>query len=502
MGRFIGLSRNKSLGGAAIEDASAENTGLILTSNGTSYVAAGGASIDSTSYPDYLNANEAISTLLTALSAFSNSSFEYAWRNGSQYGLGLTSNGTLSGTMVSPLAVSVLNLTVTDVTYNAEYEVDLTLNVSLTNSYPVLTTNPTEAVSTENTVQFAASGSPTRWAILNRGNLPSDATINNSGLLTFPSAVSDGSTINYTFTIGFGNAAMPAGTYRSAGIAKAITFLVVSGQQQYVGAYGQNGGTCTFTWTAPAGVTKVHVMAMGGGGGGYYNWASCGGHGGGMVWANNIPVTPGNNYTVQVGRGGCWSSEQGGCSCWPGMVACGGCCGCYGGCFSFPGSVNGGAGSCCGGYGMVAYPGTAGGGGGGPGYCSAAPANSNTPNYCGCGGGGGSATNHHSSTYGTGGGGGTGACGMCCYGSFGTCGNAGYSHQTGSGGGGGSGGGCGRPGEPWSNGQGNGYSCGGCFAGGGGGSGTSHGGGWGGPGVVRILWGNNRCWPCCNTHNL
>ena len=507
MGRFIGLSKNRG-SGLAIEDPDFENSGLILTSNGTGFVLAGGASLDRDPLPDYVNANESLNTTLSVTGAFGDSTYTFAWRDGAQYGLSLSSSGTLSGSAATMDAVSILKIVITDTKYNVDYESDITVYVSTSNGFPAVTDGNGQSTLTGiETFQFSSTGSPTEWIIFTRGNLPANVTISSSGLMTWPGKASDGTTPTYNFTLGVRNALMPATEYRTFVFSKPFFFNAVTGQQQYEGAYGQAGGTCTFTWTAPAGVTKVNVMAIAGGGGGRYSWASCGGHGGGMVWANQIPVSPGSNYTVQVGRGGCWSGEQGGNSCWPGMIACGGCCACYGGCFSFPGSVNGGAGTCCGGYGMVAYKNTAGGGGGGPGYCSAAPASSNTPGHVGCGGGGGSATSHHSSTYGTGGGGGTGSCGMCCYTSSpvscGCCGNAGYSHQTGSGGNGGSGGTCGNPGEPWSNGRGHGYSCGGIFGGGGGGGGTSHGGGWGGPGVVRIIWGtSSRSWPCSNTHNL
>lgn len=507
MGRFIGLTKNKG-SGLSIEDPDFQNSGLILTSNGTGFVLAGGASLDRDPLPDFINANESLNNTLTVTGAFGDSTYTFAWREGVQYGLNLSSAGVLSGSCAAMDANSVIKIVITDTKYNVDYEADINILVSTTNSYPAMTTSTTssEVLTGIETFTFTATNSPTEWVIIDRGNLPSNVTLDNTGLMTWPGLESTGQITTYNFTLGIRNGTMPAGTYRTTSFSKQFEFKAVTGQAQYEGAYGQNGGQCTFTWTAPAGVKKVHVMAIGGGGGGRYTWAVCGGHGGGMVWANNIPVTPGNSYTIQVGRGGCWNGNTGGCSCWPGMNACGGCCACYGGCFAFPGNVNGGAGSCCGGYGMVAYNNTAGGGGGGPGYCSAAPANSSTSGHRGCGGGGGSATSHHSSTYGTGGGGGTGSCGMCCYTtspvSCGCCGNAGYSHQTGSGGQGGSGGTCGNPGEPWSNGRGHGYSCGGKFGGGGGGGGTSHGGGWGGPGVVRIIWGNNRCWPCCNTHNL
>ena len=508
MGRFIGLSKNKG-SGHQLEDPNTLNSGLVLTSNGTGFVLAGGASLDKTPLPDFVNANETINTTLTVTGAFGDSTYTFAWRDGAQYGLSISSSGTLTGAASSMIALSVLKLDITDTTYNKVYEVDVQINVSTSNGYPSITTDNSAVtgVVAPYEVTFAASNSPIEWVIISLGNLASASgvtpTIANTGVMTFPGVTP--STNTYTFTLGMRNASMPSGVYKTKAFNKSIEFAVPAGQQQYTGAYGQNGGQCSYSWTAPAGVSKVHVMAGGAGGGGNYSWAVCGGHGGGRVWANNIPVSPGSNYCIQVGRAGCWNSTTGGCSCWPGMNACGGCCGCYGGCYSIS-AVTDGTGTCCGSYGMIAYPDTAGGGGGAAGYCGGAPANSTTSNYCGCGGGGGSATSHHSSTHGTGGGGGTGACGMCCYAtspaSCGYCSNAGYSHQTGAGGQGGSGGTCGKPGEPWSNGNQNGHSCGGCYGGGGGGSGTGNSGGWGGPGVVRILWGDSRCWPCCNTHNL
>ena len=503
MGRFVGLYKNRG-SGLSIQDPDFYNSGLILTSNGTGFVLAGGASLDKGTTPDYINANQSISSQLSAQGAFSDSVYEFSWRDGVQYGFSLTTDGVLSGSASNLDAESTFEIVVTDTKYDVEYDANIDLIVSLSNSFPVISTSATGSEtlapgSAEFT--FGSTGSPTEWSITDQGTLPNGTTINNSGVMTFPT-LTDG-TFTYRFTLGVRNAALPAGVFSETSFNKAFTFRVPVGQSQYEGAYGQNGGQCSYTWVAPTGVNQVDVMAMGAGGGGRYDWAACGGHGGGMVWANNVPVTPGQSYCIKVGRGGCWNGSTGGCSCWPGMKACGGCCGCYGGCFTF-GSVNGGAGSCCGGYGMMAYNNTNGGGGGGPGYCSAAPASSQTSNYCGCGGGGGSATSHHSSRFGSGGGGGTGSCGMCCYrsGACGACGNPGYSHQTGSGGQGGSGGTCGNPGEPWSNWRGNGYNCGGRFGGGAGGGGTSHGGGWGGPGVVRIIWGGNRCWPCNNTHNL
>lgn len=66
----------------------------------------------------------------------------------------------------------------------------------------------------------------------------------------------------------------------------------------------------TFTWTCPAGITKIKVMAIGAGGnGGEYNSSSAagsasGGGGGGVCIDDDYDVIPGTNYTVIVANRG------------------------------------------------------------------------------------------------------------------------------------------------------------------------------------------------------
>ena len=72
------------------------------------------------------------------------------------------------------------------------------------------------------------------------------------------------------------------------------------GQQSYT-SFG------TYTWVAPAGYTKVSVVALGAGGAGGNlsapTYATGGGGGGGELrYKNNITVVPGSSYTVVVGR--------------------------------------------------------------------------------------------------------------------------------------------------------------------------------------------------------
>ena len=60
----------------------------------------------------------------------------------------------------------------------------------------------------------------------------------------------------------------------------------------------------TYTWTCPAGVTSVSAVCVGGGGGNNNQQWSGGGGGGALAWKNNISVTPGQTYTVEVGAAG------------------------------------------------------------------------------------------------------------------------------------------------------------------------------------------------------
>jgi hypothetical protein len=59
---------------------------------------------------------------------------------------------------------------------------------------------------------------------------------------------------------------------------------------------------CNTQWVCPAGVTNVCVLGVGGGGGG--TGYGPGGGGAGLFYRNNVSVTPGTSYTIEVGFGG------------------------------------------------------------------------------------------------------------------------------------------------------------------------------------------------------
>ena len=78
--------------------------------------------------------------------------------------------------------------------------------------------------------------------------------------------------------------------------------------------------TGTHTWTVPADVSTISIVAVGGGGGGYGYWnvdatelrIGTGGSGGHLAYANNIYVTPGETLDVTVGAGGAKGNQFGG----------------------------------------------------------------------------------------------------------------------------------------------------------------------------------------------
>lgn len=273
----------------------------------------------------------------------------------------------------------------------------------------------------------------------------------------------------------------------------------------------------SYTWVAPAGITSVNVVCIGGGGAGGVQWSSGGGGGGGLGWKNNIPVSPGSSYTVVVGAGGSngvtttikatnaqstdakgdnsyftslgtvagYGSGRGGAN--SNSTNSG-----YGGGYTGDGGGRGGDG---------AWDGSWNYGGAGAGGYSGTGANSHQQGSNGAnapsGSGGGGTGGWYSSTYGVPAGGGTGIYGRT---NDGAASGSGSNYPNG--GYGGSGGGRGvtgentRGGDAQGNGQGQfgsdqatGLIFGGFYGGGGGGSGTSWGGGSGGCGAVRIMWG-------------
>lgn len=283
---------------------------------------------------------------------------------------------------------------------------------------------------------------------------------------------------SYTFTA---KTTSNVGTSVASSVSNSVTATVPTGQQLYstAGAY---------SWTAPACVTRVSVIAVGGGSNGGIGGSVSsggGGGGGGLGYKNNYTVTPGTGYAVVVGATGvngyCMS---GGDSYFisTGVVKGGGSShtcrhgGGSGGSYTGDGGGNGGSG----GGGTLGTTETRGGGGGGAG------------GYSGNGGNGGSMYAYGSAGAACSGAGGGGA------GRFGCSSNpAGRGGGVGVLGKGSTGAGGASPAAAGGNGSGGSYGY------GGGGSGGSTTQGFGSAGAVRIIWpGCARSFPSTCTGNL
>lgn len=252
---------------------------------------------------------------------------------------------------------------------------------------------------------------------LGNGSISYTATSNPGGYTgggtTSPLTVSGlaGNT-SYTFSVA---GATPGGTGPSSAASNSITTFNAGSQ-----SYTTPGLYC---WVAPAGVTSVSIVAIGGGGGGRVcgctYWA-----GGGLGWTNNVTVVPGNSYQLRVGVGGV--NSRGTDSYGPSNAATGGGGGTAAGTHAGTGGGNGGAKGNNAGGGAGGYSGN-----GGQGGCSGV-GNAGAGGGGG-GGGGGSLQNGYTCrrVY-FGAGGGTGLCGQGSNGAGGTTGT------TGGGGGGGS----------------------------------------------------------------
>jgi hypothetical protein len=253
----------------------------------------------------------------------------------------------------------------------------------------------------------------------------------------------------------------------------------------------------TYSWICPAGVFQVHVVCVGGGAGGDYAFSgTAGGGGGGLAWLNNISVTPGESYLVQVGSGGAIGTNGGNsffiststvCG-FGGQIRSGNAGGAGGNFFTTIGPGGGGFG---GAGGDLSFSGYSAGGGGAGGYSGngGKGGNSFSASFSGTGGAAGGGGGSNSTNPRTGGsGGGVGILGEGASGAGQTWDSFSGTGIRGGGGSGGTGLGTNVPG--------------GIYGGGGGGSHNSASILLGGGGAVRIIWGPNRAFPSTNTGDL
>lgn len=235
----------------------------------------------------------------------------------------------------------------------------------------------------------------------------------------------------------------------------------------------------TYSWTCPADVTSVCVVIVGWGQPAYGNGSGSGqGNAGGSVaWGNNIPVTPGNTYTVKVAS--TYADPDSYFIDTATLTASH---------TNSSGTYRGGGGA--GGASPANDEGVSTGGGGAGGYT-------------GNGGSGGSPS-ARSGIAGAGGGGGGGGAGPSSDGWYAAAGGGvgllgqGANGSGGAEGIGGSGGSGGSAGQNYSVGK----AAGGNYGGGAGGTPQSGAPANGGGSAIRIIWGSGRAFPSTNTGNL
>jgi len=332
--------------------------------------------------------------------------------------------------------------------------------------------------STSFSTTIAATGDAPISYFLVSGSLPSGINLNTSTGVISGTTPSVSSSTLYNFTIRATDA-------QNQDTTRAFSLTIaplIQGQALFT-----TPGTTN--WTCPTGVTSICVVCVGGGGAGgntdVVNGTGAGG-GGSLIWANDVQVTPGQTYTVEVGAGGTYAGNDGDRSVFAGRFYAGGGRGGNGG----TGRSNGGNwlvtgsspayGSQGGGYGGNGgtFAGSGVGGGGAGGYSGNGGAGAPFGGFAtvGTGGGGGGAVGGDSTGAGFGGGG----VGLLGQGANGGQGGAAARY-----GGGGSGGANGSSGP------------GGTYGGG-----AGYGGGNGGQGAIRIIWGTGRAFPSTNTADV
>lgn len=125
------------------------------------------------------------------------------------------------------------------------------------------------------------------------GSLPAGLTLNSSTGLISGTATNPLSQTTYNFSISASD-----GTNTST-----RSFSMIIPRTPVITTLNVGSGT----WTAPAGITSIKLLMVGGGGGGGNNRGNGnggGGGGGGIVYHPSVSVTPGQSYSYSVGSGG------------------------------------------------------------------------------------------------------------------------------------------------------------------------------------------------------
>ena len=388
------------------------------------------------------------------LAATSDSTVSYSLASGTlPTGVTLnTSTGLVSGTAEAVSGATTYNFTINakdgenqDTTRNFSYTVNPD---AVTWSSPAAGATLSGETGTAFTQALNATSAAGKAITYTANALPSGLSISGSTITGTPSTIYSSSSLLTATAATTGKTATRTVAWSVVSVPKQITYTSAG----------------SYSWTAPAGVTSVCVVAVGGGGAtGGWN----GGAGGGLGWKNNIAVTPGSSYTVVVGAAG----------------------------YKLNGTNQNGS---AGGDSYFINTSTVRGGGGPGGLYGTSQPSASGGTYTGQGGGAGGTGAAWQSGVAYGGGGGAGG-----YSGAGGAGGASAAGQPGTGGGGGGNNAMGAGGGVGLLGQGSNGTAGG--GAGSGGSGINYGGGSpgaggtgsasGGAGAVRIIWGAGRAFP-------
>jgi len=234
------------------------------------------------------------------LSATSDSTIAYTVTSGAlPEGVTLNSAGTFAGTAPSVSSDTVYSFTVTAT--DAEGQ-SASRSFAMTVSTDVIYwSSPVQG----QTLTYTAVGAITQINVAVKSKSGNTVSVSVSNL---PAGLKYTPSSNAGFSIG-SIAGVPGvnGTYSvtlvatvaNTGVQQTITITIVVNKANGQIVYDTPG---TYTWVCPTGVTSISLVLVGGGGGSD-GWGG-GGGGGALTYTNNLAVTVGTSYTLNVGAGG------------------------------------------------------------------------------------------------------------------------------------------------------------------------------------------------------
>ncbi len=210
---------------------------------------------------------------------------------------------TVSITDSSATPVTATNTFVLSTSVSYQYAIDLVANrlLKITTEYGISDTDRRSAYIESPGAQIITNNLQSNNKSLIYGNVLSVSSLANVTYGIGPDIVTT-VTVPTTFN-NYVNVGGNLKTYYGNIVANVSGFFLSNA------FYGTAG---SYTWTVPAGVSSISVAGVGGGGGGSQKTTGGSGGGGGqLTYINNVPVTPGDTYTIVIGTGGNTGSNFG-----------------------------------------------------------------------------------------------------------------------------------------------------------------------------------------------